>query len=177
MKVETQRLYLENVTLKDGKFIFGLFNTPACIQFIGDRGISTLDKAKIYIQSSFIKSYRENGFGLYKMVLKENQKNIGICGLVKRPALNHADIGFAILPTFEGKGYVFEAAQATINYAQSELKIKTLLAITKEENIRSISLLERLGLELQEKIKIGRLIASNLSTFSVKVLLWCYGIY
>ena len=155
MKIETQRLFLEKINLKDAKFIFELFNLPACIQFIGDRGISSLDKAKIYIQDSMLKSYEQNGFGLYKMVLKNTQKAIGICGLVKRPSLEHADIGFAILSAYEGKGYAFEAAKATLDYAESELKIKTILAITNKENVRSINLLERIGLEFQKEILYG----------------------
>ena len=122
MKVETQRLFLEKINLKDDKFIFELFNMPACIQFIGDRGISSLEKARIYIQNSMLKSYDENGFGLYKMVLKSSQKAIGICGLVKRPTLENVDIGFAILSGYEGKGYAFEAAKATLNYAATELE-------------------------------------------------------
>jgi RimJ/RimL family protein N-acetyltransferase len=155
MKLETQRLFLEKVNLKDGQFIFDLFNLPACIQFIGDRGIYSIDKAKIYIQNSLIKSYNQNGFGLYKIVLKDTQKAIGICGLVKRPVFEHVDIGFAILTEYEGKGYAFEAAQATLKYAHSILKIKTILAITNEDNVRSISLVERLGLKFQKKIKYG----------------------
>ena len=155
MKLETERLFLEKVNLRDGKFIFELFNLPACIQFIGDRGIHTIDKAKLYIQNSLIKSYNENGFGLYKIVLKDTQKTIGICGLVKRPVFDNPDIGFAILTEYEGKGYVFEAAQATLKYAHSTLKIQTVLAITNQDNVRSINLVERLGLKFQKNIKYG----------------------
>ena len=45
-----------------------------------------------------------------------------------------------------GKGYAFEIANATMRYAETELKLQTILAITDPENQRSIRLLEKIGL-------------------------------
>lgn len=152
---ETQRLSLQEVERTDASFIFELLNTPTWIKNIGTRGIKTLEDAENYIEKAFVKSYQENGLGLYKMVLKKTGESIGICGLVNRPTLPHVDIGFAILPAFERQGYTYEAAQATMEFAKSTLGLTTLLGITTEENTASRRLLEKIGLRYVKTEKSG----------------------
>ena len=61
------------------------------------------------------------------------------------------DIGFAMLPEYEGKGYAYEASK---KYLEEILKIKNynnILAITRFDNQKSIRLLEKLGLYFKEQ--------------------------
>ncbi|PCJ65534.1 MAG: RimJ/RimL family protein N-acetyltransferase [Bacteroidetes bacterium] len=148
----TKRLILENATLEDADFIFRLLNSPNWIEFIGDKGIETMEDAIAYIKNSLLNSYETNGYGLLKACLKENNAPIGICGFIKRDYLDFADIGFAILPKYEGKGYTSEAAIATMQYGRSELNFSTILALTKENNHRSRNLLSTIGLVEIDKI-------------------------
>ena len=153
MILETPRLILQEAVLSDAPFFYQLLNSPNWIKYIGDRGIGTVADAEAYIQKSLIHSYRENGFGLYNMVLKENGMPIGLCGLINRPTLDHPDIGFAVLPAYEGKGYTSEAAQGTMDYAQKVLGLKKILGITSEHNLGSQRILEKVGLRFVEKKK------------------------
>jgi RimJ/RimL family protein N-acetyltransferase len=157
MKVfETQRMLLVEASLDDSSFFMELMNSPNWIQFIGDRGIRTDKDAEKYIEDSLINSYIENGFGLYIMCLKDSGMPIGICGFVKRTYLDHPDIGFAILPKYEGKGYAYEAAMATVSFGKSRLKLKNILAVTTEENRKSRNLLVKMGL-----VEIGKIRPDN----------------
>lgn len=153
--IETQRLQIQEVNKNDTQFIFDLLNSPGWIQHIGNRGIRTLTDAEAYIQSPLAQSYEKDGFGLYKMVLKEEQKPIGLCGLIDRSDLPHVDIGFAILPQYQGKGYTFEAAKATMEHGQSKLGLEVIWGITGPSNIKSQKLLEKLGLKFLKKIQFG----------------------
>ncbi len=147
MKIlNTARLVIEHVSIKDADFILALVNSPNWIEFIGDRGIKTTEAALAYIQNSLISSNNKNGYGLYKMSLKNSGIPIGICGFLKRDYLKETDIGFAILPTYEEKGYTFEAAQAILNYGIASLGLTTILAITSPKNIKSQKLLQKLQL-------------------------------
>lgn len=151
--LETKRLVLRHTDTNDAEFILALLNTPGWLQYIGDRGIKTIDDAKNYIEKSCLHSYQTYGYGLYTMVLKSTQKAIGLCGLVNRPdILDHPDIGFAILPTYGGQGYTFEAATATMEYANTTLGIDTILGIVTENNDRSIRVLKGVGLHLKGKV-------------------------
>jgi len=68
-----------------------------------------------------------------------------MCSLIKREALEDVDIGFAFLPEFTGKGYAFEAAKGTYDFAKTTLGLKQLAAITNTDNVASINLLRKLG--------------------------------
>ncbi len=153
--ITTARLNLCHVSKEDARFIIELLNTPGWIQFISNRNsITTLEAAENYIVSVLIKGYEMFGFGLYLVKLKGKNISIGLCGLVKRGSLEHADIGFAFLPEFFGKGYAFESAVAVIKYAVKNLGMKKVLAITNTDNIKSVRLLEKLGLKFEKKIRL-----------------------
>lgn len=144
---ETDRLILRELdSATDAEFIFALLNTPKFLQFIGDRGIRSVDDAALFIEKRYRQSYCDHGFGLYAVVLQEDARTrIGLCGFVKRDHLEFPDIGFAFLPEFEGKGYGFESAKAVMAYGCETLGFKTVLAITSLDNTVSGRLLEKVG--------------------------------
>jgi len=152
--VDHGRVRLRELTLDDTPFIIELVNTPGWLRYIGDRNIKTAEQARNYLEQGPIKSYKENGFGLWLVELKENQQPIGMCGLLRREYLDHPDIGFAFLPGFTGKGFAFEAAQATIAFGTTQLKPETICAITMPENHQSIKLLEKIGMSYSHRIRL-----------------------
>lgn len=144
--LETPRLTLRKFTLNDTPFTIELLNTEGWLKYIGDRNIKNEEQAKHYLINGPLKNYNENGFGLSLVELKVTQTPIGMCGLIKRTYLENTDIGFAFLPAYSGKGYGYEIANATLNYAKNNLKIKTIDAITLPTNTNSIKLIEKLGM-------------------------------
>lgn len=153
--IETDRLRLFKVTSKDASFILSLLNTPSWIKFIGDRGVRTLEEAETYIQDRIIKSYEDNGFGMYLIKLKNECLPIGLSGLVKRPTLENVDIGYALFDNFTGKGYAFEATKAVYDYGKTTLGLKRIVAIVNDDNEKSIKLLKKLGFYYQKMVKSG----------------------
>lgn len=151
--LETERTILREVTGDDAGFILDLLNQPTFIKYIGDRNLRAVEQAREYIESRFTGSYRQFGFGMYAVELKENEMPIGICGFVRRDTLPDADIGFAFLPQFERKGYAFETADALMKYGRDVLGLKRVLAITSLGNASSIKLLEKLGFKFDSLIK------------------------
>lgn len=151
----TQRLTIREFTPDDAGFILYLVNTSTWLRFIGDRNIRSLHQAENYLVNGPIKSYTQHGFGLYLVSLKHGSTPIGMCGLIKRETLQDADLGFSMLPEFEGLGYAFEAASAILIFAKNTLHLKRLLAITSTDNNRSAGLLSRLGFVFQKNIIHG----------------------
>lgn len=148
--IETDRLLLVEFSNVDAAFIIQLLNSKGWLKYIGDRNIKTEEDAVKYLQNGSIKSYTENGFGFWKVILKEDHTPIGMCGFIKRDYLENADIGFAFLPEFEGKGYAYEAAKPTLKHG-FEIGFKTISAITTTDNLRSIALIEKLGLKFEKR--------------------------
>ena len=151
----TLRLFIDEVTIEDTPFFFRLLNTPGWLTHIGDRNIKSETDAQTYITDRLIKSYVTNGFGLYIMKLKESSEPIGICGFVKRDYLPQPDLGYALLPEHEGKGYMREAAQSLIEYGFDHLSFTEVLAITTLTNDRSKQLLYKLPASFS-RIKTSR---------------------
>jgi len=150
--LETERLLLREVEPDDAGFVLDLLNQPSFKKYIGDRGVRTVEQAREYIATRFTKSYEENGFGLYLVELRTDATPIGVCGLVKRNELDDPDIGFALLPQFEKRGYAFEAADAVMRYGRETLGLLRVLAITTLDNESSGRLLERIGLLFKHEI-------------------------
>ena len=153
--LETERLVLRHLSAdEDAEFILRLLNQPSFLQYIGDKGVRTLDDARAYVREGPAKSYEQNGFGLYKVELKENATAIGISGLVKRDTLPDPDIGFAFLSEYWNNGYAYESAAAVMRYAREVLRLNRILAITTSDNEASAKLLAKVGLEFEQLIRL-----------------------
>ena len=153
--LETQRLSLREFDRDDSDFFLKLVNSPNWLKFIGDKGVKTKEDAINYLENGPIKSYIENGYGLWLVLLKGSNIPIGMCGLVNREALAETDIGFAMLPDYEALGYGFEIANATINYAKNSLGLDNIIAITDSNNIASIKLLNKIGLYFEKTLELS----------------------
>lgn len=145
MILETERLCLRKLTVDDAEFIFRLLNEPSFIQNIGDKGVRTLEDARGYIRNGPMASYERFGFGLFLVEEKSSGAPIGICGLLKRDALNDVDLGYALLPEFCRKGYAAESASGVMRFAAEKLSLNRVAAIVSPGNERSIRVLEKLG--------------------------------
>lgn len=150
--IETERLILRKIEESDCEFVYSLLNSPGWLKYIGDRGINNLEDAKNYIREKVISLYDRHGYGPYGVRTKLNNSLIGFCGLFRREFLEDPDIGFAFLPEHSGKGYAIESALAVLEYARDILGLKKVVAITLEENERSINVLKKLGMNFKEKI-------------------------
>lgn len=151
----TRRLGLRRLSADDAGFILRLLNEPSFIRHIGDRGVRTADDARAYILNGPVKSYERFGFGLWLVEERGSGAPVGICGLLKRDALEDVDLGYALLPEFWSKGYASEAASAVMSYAGGALGLRRVAAVTDPENRASIRLLEKLGFEYERTVSLS----------------------
>ena len=152
--IPTQRLVLRHLELSDAEFILELLNEASFLRFIGDKGVKTLADARAYLLKGPMDSYALHGFGLYAACLHDGTP-AGICGLVKRDGLTEADLGFAFLPRHCSKGYAVEAASAVLVHAARVLRLPRIVAVTSRDNMRSIAVLEKIGLKFQRMVRLA----------------------
>lgn len=153
-RIETERLQLCRLTLDDAELMLAIWNDPAFLRFVGDRGIRTIDEARTALEEGAFKLYAEHGFGPYRMSLKSNGSAVGICGLFRRDGLADTDIGFSTLPQYCGRGYGFEAARAVIEHARVDARLTRLTALVSPQNIASVQLIEKLGMMFEKMVRI-----------------------
>lgn len=150
--LETERLLLRRVTLDDAGFMLSIWNDPAFVRHVGDRGIRSVEEARTALQEGAFRLYEEHGYGPYCMSRKADGALVGICGLFRRDNLDDPDIGFGVLPEYCGMGLAGEAARAVVAHARDDLGIEYLTAIVSPGNTASIGLIEKLGLKFERGI-------------------------
>jgi RimJ/RimL family protein N-acetyltransferase len=153
-QLETERLALRRVSLDDADLMLAVWNDPAFMEHVGDRGIRSLEDARAAMRTGALKLYADHGYGPYAMILRSNGTRVGICGLFKRDNLEHPDIGFAVLPDYCGSGLAGEAAFAVLAHARDDLRLTELAAIVSPDNAPSIGLIEKLGLTFSGMIRM-----------------------
>lgn len=146
-QLDTERLSLRWLTEDDAPLMLTIWNDPAFIKHVGDRGIRTVEQAVEALRDGALAQYRDHGLGPYRLVLKGTGETVGICGLFQRDHLEHPDIGYSLLPGFRARGYALEAALAVQEHAREHMGLSCLTAIVTPVNERSVRLLEKLGMQ------------------------------
>jgi RimJ/RimL family protein N-acetyltransferase len=150
----TKRLVISELSQDDSHFICELCNSPGWIKYIGDRNIKNENDAYKMLQERYLPAYKDTGFGMYKVSLRENKKPIGMCGFMQRDYLDYPDLGFAILPEYTRKGYTMEASFILMDLIKKNWGLKRLYGVTYSNNKNSQNLLKKLGFRLDNEIKI-----------------------
>ena len=152
LELETERLELRRLTLHDAPFILELVAHPTFVANIGDRGVRDLTTARHYLEQGPLASYAEHGFGLWHVARKSDGASIGMCGLLKREHLPHADIGYALLPAYWSQGFAREAAVAVLAHARQRYGLARILAVVSPGNEASIRVLEKSGMRFSRML-------------------------
>ena len=152
--IETARLEIRRFDIQDAPFILRLVNEPAWLEHIGDKGVASVESAEKYLKNGPLAMYEQHGFGLNMVVLKESRAPVGMCGLLKRDSLADVDIGFAFLENYWGRGLARESVIAMLRHARECFQFERVVAITSPMNVRSESLLGRVGFRFDRKIRL-----------------------
>ena len=149
---ETDRLLLRPTDDSDADFILTLVNTPKWLANIGDRKVRTLEDAYVYIQTRITPQFERLGYGNYTVIRQADGAKLGSAGLYDRPGVDGIDLGFALLPEYEGRGYALESACRVRDAAFGTFGLETIYAVTIPANAASQKLLEKLGMSCQQMI-------------------------
>lgn len=143
--LETERLFLRQLTLEDTDFVFRHFSDPAVTQYLMDEPpVTEYAQAQEIIQFYLEPAGKtHNRWGL---VRKSDHKLIGTCGYHKwAKQYFRAEIGFDLGPGFWGHGYMTEALRAVIHHGFDGLGLHRIEALVYVGNDRSARLLQQLG--------------------------------
>ncbi|MEZ4749899.1 MAG: GNAT family N-acetyltransferase [Bdellovibrionota bacterium] len=101
------------------------------------------------------KHFEAHGFGLFAVERQDEGDFIGFVGLQHVPFEAHftpaVEIGWRVAFEHWNQGYATEAALAVLHYAESELKLKEVVALTYTGNHRSRRVMEKLGMVYDPK--------------------------
>lgn len=141
--LRTHRLLLRQLKPSDDRAILTLRSDPEVNRYI-DRPLSvSLEEARQFIQK--ITEGIAKGESFYWGVARLPGKDLigAICLWNFSEEKISAEVGYELLPAFQGRGYMREALARVIDFAFQELALQELTAYVHAENESSIRLLEK----------------------------------
>lgn len=148
MVIECDRLILKEISLEDLKFVHKLYSYPEVDEH-NTLGIPKNIEATKKIIESFIKDQLTKPRKSYhwKIVIKDNNEFIGLCGLI--PSNNLYKLGelyYKLIPSSWRNGYATELSKNIVRFGFDKLKLHKIEADVAVENDASIRVLEKLGM-------------------------------
>ena len=145
MILETRRLYLRKMDQGDYKSLCRILQDPEVMYAyehpFSDREVQEwLDRQR--------SRYKEQGFGLWAVILKETGEKIGQCGLTMQDWEDRQvpEIGYLFAKAYWHQGYATEAAVGCREYAFRNLGIEEVFSIIRDNNIPSQNVAKRNGM-------------------------------
>ncbi len=140
-ELETLRLRLRQLLPSDDQGIFKLRSDPDVNTYLGRELAKSINEARSHIGR--INDGVSGGKSLYWVIcMKEQQELIGtICLWNFSANQDEAEVGYELLPAFQGMGIMDEALREIIRYAIEDMKLNTILAYTHKLNSKSSRLL------------------------------------
>ncbi|MGH9865766.1 MAG: GNAT family N-acetyltransferase [Candidatus Acidiferrales bacterium] len=148
---ETERLVLRHMAPDDADALLAVLGDPVAMKYYPSA--FHRDDVTRWIEWC-VKSYAENGYGLYAMVLKKTNTVIGDCGHARQEVEGQTEIeiGHHVQQEHWCKGYATEAARGALEYGFETLCAKRLISLIRPENIPSRRVAEKMGMRVEKEI-------------------------
>ncbi|WP_400190936.1 GNAT family N-acetyltransferase [Hymenobacter sp. B81] len=142
--LKTERLTLRQLVDSDDKEIFALRSNDDVNKYLGRKPSKSLDDAKNFILA-INESIQKNDALYWAIALNGADKLIGtICLFNFSDDNSKAEIGYELLPDFQGKAIMQEAAAEVIDFGIQHIGLNAIEAYTHAENQSSTRLLDKL---------------------------------
>ena len=143
MKLETPRLFLNPVIREDIRRIHEFHSIKEVAEF-NMLGIPI----DISVTENLLKDVltnQPNEYG-WTLTIKDTNKFIGELGLGISPELDTGEIHYALIPEVWGKGLATEAVNRILSFGFETLHLQKIEANSATENLRSLKVLEQVGM-------------------------------
>ena len=143
--LESERLVFRRLKDSDAPEVFKIRSNPERMKFIPRPILQNEEEALAMIQMMNTK-IDENTDINWGVCLKNSDKIIGFMGFYRvQPESYRTEIGYMILPEYDGKGYVSEAVTTMLNYAFNTVGFHSVEAVIDPNNFGSARVLEKNG--------------------------------
>ncbi len=140
--LRTARLVLSPVCAPDAGVLRALRTDPRVFAVMLG-GVRTPAAADAELLAD-VRQWRERGYGMF--CVREEGQFRGITGLHDRPDGRGPGLRFAFWPEVHGRGLAAEAAGAVLRLAHRRLGLPRVVAVAREVNFASRTVLGRIGM-------------------------------
>ena len=148
--IETQRLGLRPLLAEDAPVLHEVFTDGYARRFYAHMQDRT--SVEDWIRRNQDR-YAEHGFGLWAMVLKDEARLVGDCGLVYQDVegQRELEVAYHVHGSYRRQGFATEAARACLDHGFEVEGRRRLVSMVHTENVASISVAERIHASRQEE--------------------------
>jgi RimJ/RimL family protein N-acetyltransferase len=148
--LQTARLRLRRFRDEDTDAVFAIIGDRVAMQFYPKT--FNREDAKQWVARNQ-RRYREDGYGLFAVTLKESEEVIGDCGIIKQIVEGETEIevGYHFRRDQWGHGYATEAARACMGLAFEAFGADKVISLIRPENVPSRRVAERNGMKLERE--------------------------
>ena len=149
--LETERLLLRELTPGDFDAMLAIFGDADTMRYYPQPYSREMLAAALQRQ---FKSYAENGYGLWALILKGENTFIGDCGLLHQEVdgAEELEVGYHINRQYWGQGFAPEAAKACFDYGFQVLGRNRMISMIRPENLPSRRVAEKNGLRIEKEV-------------------------
>jgi RimJ/RimL family protein N-acetyltransferase len=140
--LETERLILKPSVLDEFEAWATFYEDADALKYIGGAQVRSV-AWRTFTQAAG--AWALQGYGMFSVIEKETGRWIGRVGANHPEGWPGTEVGWAIERAAWGKGYAFEAAAASMDYAIGQLGWTEVIHCIAPENLASRRLAERLG--------------------------------
>jgi len=154
-KIVLNRVHLRMIEDKDAGGILAIRSNLDMIRYTGIPQMQNMDQAKDFVTSR-LDGMKDNKWIYLVIAHKETDELMGTaCIFNFNDSKTSADLGYELLPAYQGNGYVHEALMGLMAFAYEHLKLTHLTADIHEENLPSINVVKRAGFEFTKELEGG----------------------
>ena len=153
---ETARLILREITPADAEDFYRIYTDAETMKFQGDLPENySVEVERYYLGKHIEKYYRQRGFGRWAMILKENNRLLGRCGLIVQEIESgrEIEVSYLLERQFWNQGYASEAALAALKLGFEKFNFQRIVAFIHPRNTASARVAEKIGMRFESKVK------------------------
>ncbi len=153
LKLETERLVLEQLTVEHAPLAFRLYGDPRVMKYLGGQPPASLEDERAVLARHTERAWDTYDHGLMAVFLKSDGSFAGICGLLhwEIEGQDETEVAYALMPECWGNGYATEAAAALAADAFTRLGRKRVISLVLPENTSSINVACKNGMQFERQ--------------------------
>ena len=170
MTMESDRLLFRPYTEEYFEFLFSLLSDPLMVRFIGNGRTRNKVAARQFMNWIYGTYRKGQDLGVMLLIRKEDGVPVGQAGLVPQivAGRSEVEIGYWIAPDYWGQGYATEAAAALRRHGGEQLARQRFIALIQPDNLASRQVAGKIGMSLEQEIKLSGQKVYIYSTFPEK---------
>ncbi len=151
--IETSRMILRRFTPEDAADNYRIYSDPENMRFMG-RPPDSVEFERHHIRKHISDYYGRHEFGLWAVVLKEDGRLIGRCGLLYQQVegTQEVEVSYLIDRHHWGRGLATEAARAAVKLGFERYGFPRIVALIHPENVASARVAEKVGMKHERDV-------------------------